>query len=221
MNHVMLMNALRACTVSCCLLGFCACKQRQGHWLTDGVTVYALPEQHCNSNAVNSSVVPVVKPIGEPVASNNKMNHFKTTGEEVFKCTCRVMGKEINCQLVNCSSSCVLYDHQVTGPEYYLDYVDKNGVRRMEQTALVESICFPHLVALSAYPADGTFVQGAIHSFNVPVPADCKKILSLTFLISYVPFSELSSMRNIGDLRVAFMRYRVKVTATFESIKRN
>ena len=211
MSNILLMNALRAGTVSCCLLGFCACKQQQGHWLTDGVTVYALPRQHSNSK-----VVPVVKPLVKTASSSNKMNQFKTTGGEVFECTSRIMGKKINCQLVNRLSSCVLYDYQETGPEYYLDYVDKNGVRHMEQTALAESICFPHLVALSSYPADGAFVQGAIHSFNVPVPADCKKILSLTFLISYIPFSELSSMRDIGDLRVAFMRNRVKVTATFE-----
>ena len=211
MSNILLMNALRACTVSCCLLGFCACKQRQGHWLTDGVTVYALPKQHSNS-----SVVPVVKPLIKPESSNNKMNQLKTTGREVFECTSRIIGQKINCQLVNRLSSCVLYDYQETGPEYYLDYVDKNGVRRMEQTALAESICFPHLVALSPYPADGVFFQGAIHSFYIPFPANCKKILSLTFLISYIPFSELSSMRDIGDLRVAFMRNRVKVTATFE-----
>ena len=211
MSNILLRNALRAGTVFCCLLGFCACKQRQGDGLTDGVTVYALPKQHCNSN-----VVPVVKPLVKPAFSNNKMNQLKTSRGVVFECTCRIIGQKINCLLVNRLSSCVLYDYQTTGPEYYLDYVDKNGVRRVEQTALAESICFPHLVALSSYPADGAFVQGAIHNFYVPVPANCKKILSLTFLISYIPFSELSSMRDIGDLRLAFMRNKTKVSATFE-----
>ncbi len=162
------------------------------------------------------NVVPAVKPLGEPMPSNIRERAPRFKKRELFECTCRIKGREIKCQFVNRSSSCVLYNHQVSGPEYYLDYVDKNGIQRTECNAWVETVCFPHLVALSPYPTDEMFPQGALHDFSIPVPPNCKKISSLTFLISYVSFSEMRNIENLSELSAAFMRNKAKVTATFE-----
>ena len=194
-----------------CVLGLVSCKQKQDRWLADPIVIDTSSEHTRDHN-----VVPTVKPLGTPTTSNVREHNSRTAKERMLECICRCKGREINCQFINRSSSCILYDHQVTGPEYYLDYIDKKGKQRTESTPWVDSVYFPHLVALSPYPADNMFPQGAMHSFNIPVPSDCKKILSLTFLIGYVPFSEMDNIRDIGDLAAAFLRNKAKVTATFE-----
>ena len=195
----------------CGILACGACKQKHDHWLTEPVSIYTMP-----GPVDDFHVVPVVKPLGKPIGSGISEQVSRTKKTEMFECTCRNEGGEIKCLFINRSSSCVLYNHQTYGPEYYLEYIDKSGVLHTEQNAWEDAVCYPHLVALSPCPADDTFIQGAMYSFSIQTPPDCKKILSLTFLISYMTFSELGDIRNIRDMGAAFMRNKVEVTAIFE-----
>ena len=134
--------------------------------------------------------------------------------DDVFECICKIKGRTISCMLVNRSPSCVLYDYQEDGPVHYLDYEDITGNLKTDVTPWVESMYYPHLVAL--YPEKRTMSEGAIHSFDIAIPQDCRAIQSLVIVISYIPFSEMGKISDINDLRDAFARNKAKITAVFE-----
>ena len=186
--HVKWFRTINIMVITCAILCLPACKERQAHCLGEPIIVSEYTIQ-----------------IGKGQ---------ETMRSNVFDCICKINGRVINCRLVNCSSSCLLYNHQEDGPIYYLDYLSKAGVQKSVITTWIESMYFPHLVAL--YPEGETLSQGASHSFNIPVPPDCKKILSLTFVISYVPFSAMGTIQDINDLRDAFMHTNASVSARFE-----
>ena len=164
--------------------------------------------------ADDSKTIPSItaKPISGSQSNDEKKT--RTSRGELFECNCWIKDQKIYCMLINCSSSCVLYNHQEGGPVSYLYYVDKNGCQGMVTPGLCDSIYFPHLVAL--YPVDDYFTCGASHIFTIPIPPDCKKIESLTFEINYVSFSELGKVRDINDLWAVFARNKVEVRAVFD-----
>ena len=210
------LNISTTLTVFFCVFGLVSCKEKQDRMLTDPVIIDTLSEETSSEHTRDYNVVRTVKPLDKPMPLNIIGQNSRAIKGEVLECSCRIQGREISCLFINRSPSCILYDHQATGPEYCLDYIDNKGMQRTECTAWVDSEYFPHLVALSPYPADGMFPQGSMHSFKIPVPPNCKKILSLTFMISYVSFPEMSNIRNLSELSATFMRNKVKVTATFE-----
>lgn len=144
-----------------------------------------------------------------------KENEMRKMRDDVFECICKIKGRTISCMLVNCSPSSVLYDYQEDGPVHYLDYEDKNGNIKTDVNPWVESFYYPHLVAL--YPERRTMSEGAIHSFDISIPEDCRVIRSLVFVVSYIPFSEMDKIRDINDLRTAFTTNKAKITAVFQT----
>jgi len=208
--HVSCLGALRFLVVSWCLFGFAACKQNQFGSLNRQIK---MKKNTIPISANDSKTIPsvTVKPV---ITQSNGEKKTRTSHGELFECNCWIKDQKIYCMLINRSSSCVLYNHQEDGPVSYLYYVDKKGCLGMVTPGLCDSIYFPHLVAL--YPVDNDFNCGSSHIFTISIPSDCKKIESLTFEISYVPFSEFEKIHDINDLWVVFMRNTAKVRAVFD-----
>ena len=128
---------------------------------------------------------------------------------KLFECQGRIEKGKIVCVLSNCSSLCLMLNMNEARPAYRLEYVDKNGILKVVPQVVVESMYFPHLVAIGG--RDSCIDDGTRHAFDIPIPRDCQKIEEVMVMIEYVPFSILDKVRSLTDLRMAFMKNCIEV----------